>query len=387
MFSCGLWSVVCGLFLTGCALVVPITPRVPAAAGSSSPGTPQSYRDYTGVIHVHTVYSDGGGTFEELGRIANQQHLDYLIVTDHNTLQAQQDGKQGWYGMTLILVGTEISTPGGHYVALNVHREISRHQPTQTIIDEVNAQGGLGFIAHPYYKRRRWTDWSVHGMAGIEGFNMAHEVLDVSWVRLALSALTSPAEPLYLSFVQRPYDPLATWDELIQRHGRIVGIGSSDAHGLRVLGLKITPYEIMFKLIRTHLLIPQNTKLSEQSVYDALKQGHAFFSIDLLTDASGFTFSVQDDSGSHGVMGDEIAFVPGLSLRAALPAPADLVLFKDGRAMANTHAALWQLPIAEPGVYRLEASQKGQPWIFSNPIHIRPAPARHQTSDIRPQSS
>jgi len=371
------------MLLSGCAVVGPIprdVPRVRVAHGREL--LEDGYDDFTGVIHIHTIYSDGAGTFEDIARVANQLKLDYLVVTDHNTLKPLRDGKQGWHGMTLVLVGEEISTPGGHYLALNVQEEISRHQPTQAIIDEVNRQGGLGFIAHPYFKKRRWSDWTVQGFTGIEAYNVAHDALDENKLRIALWGVALPADPVFLSMIDRPYDPLAKWDELIARHGKVVGIGSSDAHEVRVPvpfarqaglpgGIKIAPYDIMFKLVRTHVLLPGGTALSAEAFYDALRRGHAYFSIDLLADARGFTFMADDGRHVLGIGGDDVALEPKLQLTAILPAPAQLALFKDGRSVAATTAQVWHVPVEEPGVYRLEASRYAKPWIFSNPIYVR----------------
>ncbi|MBI3319636.1 MAG: CehA/McbA family metallohydrolase, partial [Candidatus Omnitrophica bacterium] len=327
---------------------------------------------FTGVLHIHTVYSDGSGTFEEIARAANQQQLDYLVVTDHNTLKPLRDGKQGWYGMTLVLVGTEISTRSGHYLALNVRDEIDRRKPTQDIIDDVNRQGGLGFIAHPYFKKRRWTDWSVHGFTGIEGYNLAHDALDENLLRVIFWGMVVPADPLFLSMVDRPNEAVAKWDELLRQHDPVVGIGSSDAHEVRVLGIKIAPYDIMFKLIRTHVLLPSGSSLSEPAFYDALRHGHAYFAIDLVTDASGFAFMADDRQHTLGVMGDQVELSADLELTAILPAPAQVTLFKDGRVVATASAERqWQVPVKEPGIYRLEAARQGKPWIFSNPIYVR----------------
>ena len=70
-------------------------------------------------------------------------------------------------------------------------------------------------------------------------------------------------------------------------------------------------------------------------------------------------------------MGDEVAFQPGLKLTAALPAPADLTLFRDGQLVDKTIGQVWQVAVTQPGVYRLEASRHTKPWIISNPIYIR----------------
>lgn len=367
---CCLLSVVC----IGCAVLGPIEHRVPKTKrGPPHEILEDGYHDATGVIHIHTVYSDGAGTVEDIARVANQQHLDYLVVTDHNTLKPLRDGKQGWYGMTLVLVGEEISTRAGHYLALNVREEVDRRQPTQAVIDEVNRQGGLGFIAHPHFKKHRWTDWTISGFTGIEAYNVAHDALNGQKLRIAVWGVAVPADPLFLSVIERPDKPLATWDELLA-NGRVVGIGSSDAHEVRLPGgIKIAPYDIMFKLARTHLLLPQGAPVSEEALYEALRRGHAYLAVDLAADAGGFAFFADDARQVLGIMGDEVPLVAGLRLTAILPAPAELTLMKDGRPVASTTGQTWHIAVTEPGIYRLECSRQGTPWIFSNPVYVRAA--------------
>lgn len=335
---------------------------------------PDAYRDFVGVIHVHTTSShDAHGKFEDVVRVANAQRLDYVIVTEHNNLKPLKEGKQGWHGATLVLVGTELSTRGGHYLALNVTKEVDRLRlTTQQVIDEVNRQGGLGIIAHPYFKKRRWTNWAVSGFTGIEAYNVAHDSLDENRMRLVLWTIGSPAKPFYFSLLDRPYDPLAKWDELIQQHGRIVGIGSTDAHEIHLFGVTFAPYEAMFQLARTHLLIAADS-LTPELVYDALRKGHAYIAIEIAADAKGFSWTVDHRQTTRGIMGDEVAFEPELRLRASLPAGADLTLLKDGRPLERTTAKTWEVPVTEPGTYRLEAMRHGKPWIISNPIYVRPA--------------
>ena len=369
--------------LTGCSIITRVRPPL-SGPSNATPAilVDDGYEDYTGVIHVHTAYShDADGTFEGVVRAANAQRLDFVIITEHNTLQPLRDGKQGWQGPTLILIGDEISTRGGHYVALNITEEIDRTKfTTQQVIDEVTRQGGFGFIAHPYCQHGRWKDWTVTGFTGIEGYNAAHDTLDENRLRLLLWTITAPAEPLYYSILDRPYDPLATWDELIRTQGKIVGIGSTDAHEFHVAGLTFAPYEIMFQLIRTHLLIPSpldrrlGTTLTPDGVYDALRKGHAYFAIELTAAAKGFAFVAERHGRVRGVMGDDVDLEPDLEVAVSLPAPAQLALFRDGQLVETTTGQAWQVPVAQPGVYRVEASRYGKPWIFSNPIYIHPAP-------------
>ena len=375
-------SAACGWLLAGCACLLLIGCSLMPLSSLRPQGTrpkdvrviDDGYEDYIGVMHIHTVYSDGAGTFEELARIANAQRLNFLIVTDHNTLKPLREGKQGWHGMTLILVGTELSTRNGHYLALNVTQEIDALAfTTQEVIDQVNLQGGLGFIAHPF-GRRRWDDWSVRGFTGIEAYNTSHDTLDENRVRLVLWTLTVPTEPFYLSILDRPYEPLHQWDVLIPRHGKVVGIGSADAHEYRVFGLKFAPYEVMFRFVRTHLLIP-SAALTESLIYDALRKGHAYCAFELAAEARGFTFAAHRDETLLGIMGDEVTFQPGLSLSVSLPAAAVMTLFKDGQSILTSIGMSWEIPLDSPGVYRLEVMRHNKPWIISNPIYVRPAQA------------
>ena len=375
-----LWSVVGGLALAatlaGGSVLTHARPPLSGPA-NTTPAilVDDGYEDYTGVIHVHTTYShDAQGTFEGVVRAANAQRLDFVIITEHNTLQPLREGKQGWHGKTLVLIGDEISTRSGHYVALNVTEEIDRTKFTaQQIIDEVTRQGGFGFIAHPYCKHSRWRDWTVTGFTGIEGYNAAQDTLDENTLRLALWTLTATAESFYYSIIDRPYDPLSMWDELIRKRGKIVGIGSTDAHEFHVAGLTFAPYTIMFQLIRTHLLIPSKA-LTPEAIYDALRKGHTYFAIELTAEAKGFAFVAVHHHRVRGVMGDDVELEPDLQLEVSLPSPAQLVLFKDGQPVGLTTAQAWELPLTQPGVYRVEASRYGKPWIFSNPIYVHPAP-------------
>ncbi len=331
----------------------------------------EGYRDVVGVIHVHTTYShDAHGAFEAAIRAANAQRLDFVIFTEHNNLRALVEGRQGWHGGTLALIGMEISAPGGHYLAMNVTRELDyQHLSTQQIIDEVKGQGGFGFIAHPFFKKRQWTDDDVTGFTGIEGYNVAHDTLDENRARLALWTLTVPQDLFFYSIIDRPYDPLRRWDELIAQRGQVVGIGSTDAHEFHALGMKFAPYETLFRLSRTHLLVASGD-LTPEAVYDALRQGHAYFSIEFLAEARGFTFTARRKTRVEGIMGDAVTFGPDLTLSVGLPAAAEIVLYKDGAAIGRTIAQTWDVPVTGPGAYRVEANRHDKPWIFSNPIYV-----------------
>ena len=109
--------------------------------------------------------------------------------------------------------------------------------------------------------------------------------------------------------------------------------------------------------------------------------------MDIVAEAHGFTFLAHRGTRVLGIMGDEVALAPEMELTAALPAPAMMTLMKDGNAVATKIGSSWSVPVAEPGVYRLEAARVNKPWLFSNPIYVRaalpetPAPASSSTTE------
>jgi hypothetical protein len=334
------------------------------------------YKDFSGVIHVHTDYShDAHGHFEEAMRVANALGLDFLVLTEHNTLQPLREGKQGWHGATMALIGVELNTDGGHYLALNVTDDIDGARlTTQQVIDEVERQGGLGFIAHPHFKKHPWTDWSASGFAGCEMFNVARDILDGHLTQVAMWTMSDAPVSSYLSLLERPDYPLRTWDALIARHGRVVGLGGADAHEFHLFGMTFAPYDQMFRMVRTHVLLPTST-LTAETIYDALRRGHAYVGVPLVAQTAEFSFMIHDGHAVLGIMGDEVVFQPGLQLSARLPLSGELTLFRDGKEIANAEGQTWEHGVSSPGVYRLEVSREGKPWLFSNPIYVRPTVA------------
>ena len=67
-------------------------------------------KEINGIIHFHTVYSDGSGRIEELIKIAKELKADFLVSSDHNTLQPKFDGLEGYYDGLFYFAGEEINT-------------------------------------------------------------------------------------------------------------------------------------------------------------------------------------------------------------------------------------------------------------------------------------
>ena len=290
------------------------------------------------------------------------------MLTDHNTLQAKQDGKAGLTGRILVVVGEEVSPAHGHYLGLGLKEEVPRRKEPQWTVDQVAAQGGLGFIAHPFLRRSAWKDHSVRGFTGLEIYNAAESLSGHSPAALGLSILLLGSDFSLLHWVRRPDQALRLWDQCLADGRRTVGIGGADAHGLGWMGLRLGPYASLFKLVRNHLWI--RGELTEAAVYEALREGRLYVAHDLVADSKGFSFLACADGKVRAVMGGQVSWRPDLKLYAHLPSPGEMFLYWDGRVMARVRGQDGWFEPEQPGVYRLEASRKGKPWIYSNPIRV-----------------
>ncbi|MEJ5306671.1 MAG: histidinol-phosphatase, partial [Ignavibacteria bacterium] len=166
-----------------------------------------------------------------------------------------------------------------HYLAFGINEAFSTRTPAKKYVSKVNELGGIGFIAHPHEKRTHkehpaypWVDWEIDDFTGIEIWNHMSE-----WVE----NLTE--ENKYRSFLHPlrtinapPKETLKVWDELnIKR--RVVGIGGIDAHAHKYnlvgfLEVEIFPYKVLFKSIRTHILLEKELKKGKsQKDIDAAK--------------------------------------------------------------------------------------------------------------------
>jgi len=83
---------------------------------------------------------------------------------------------------------------------------------------------------------------------------------------------------------------LKLWDELLLKNQQpVVAIGGVDAHALNIkqgpVHLVLYPYELHFRSITNHLLIPNplsgDWQQDKRIIYEALKQGHSFVAYDL----------------------------------------------------------------------------------------------------------
>jgi hypothetical protein len=112
---------------------------------------------YRGDCHVHSVYSDGKLTPEQLAAGARAAGLDFIATTEHNTADAHGAWRAHAGDDLLVILGEEVTTGTGHWLALGTQpgqlidwRYRVRDDMVGRHLDEVHHAGGLCVAAHPY---------------------------------------------------------------------------------------------------------------------------------------------------------------------------------------------------------------------------------------------
>ena len=163
----GRWQVIIGLYrVPPDGLPYEVTaeivsaPRPTAGSAPAAPPVPQrpprrnlpasdGQQWRAGDLHTHTVHSDGALTVDELARFAVESGLDFIAVTDHNTVSHHRElpGAGRRYGITLI-PGQEVTTSEGHAGALGDIGWVDFREPGAWL-RATRERGGLLSVNHP----------------------------------------------------------------------------------------------------------------------------------------------------------------------------------------------------------------------------------------------
>jgi hypothetical protein len=343
-------------------------------------------KEYVGALHMHSVFSDGTGRPEEIAQFADEVGLDFIILTDHNTLRALDEGYEKWYNDTLLIVGCEINDKHNlnHYMAFGIDKTPSTRIPAKEYVKKVKDEGGIGFIAHPHEKRSSmkehppypWNEWDSEDFTGIEIWNHMSVWMEGLTEQNKYNFFVHPLQ----SVVAPPEETIKKWDEL-NLDRKVVGIGGVDAHAhkINLLGffeVEVFPYKVLFKSVRTHVLTNHTISPevgvsdSKKTILESLEKGNAFVSNYYRGDAKGFRFFGEDGSKIYQ-MGDEMPLTEKSRLRVMLPGEGSTIkLIRNGNLLEQFDNVDAEFEIRESGAYRVEIFQDSFPWIYSNHIRI-----------------
>ncbi|HSC26254.1 MAG TPA: hypothetical protein VLD67_03210 [Vicinamibacterales bacterium] len=350
-------------------------------------------RTVRGAYHVHSTVSDGIRDRSAIAEAAADAGLGFVIFTDHGD-GTRQPEPPAYIAGVLCLDAVEISTDGGHYVAIDMHPSpYPLGGEPAAVVEDVRRLGGIGIVAHPYSVKEglRWTDWSA-AVDGIEWLNADSEWRDESRLRLLRTPfdyLFRPA-PALAAMLDRPVETLARWDALATTR-RVTGIAAHDAHGGLALGEEdgrriglpgIPSYRASFEAFSVRALLTEplggHAASDARLIVDALRGGKVYSAIDGIAAPVRLDFRARGDGGEAASMGDSLPFGAGivLSARASMPSGARLVLICNGREVAESSSGRLESSAAAPGACRIEVRSSGAPgapavpWITSNPVYL-----------------
>ncbi len=356
--------------------------------GSWIPG-PKLYES-VGVIHIHSVYSDGACSVSEIAEFADQKKLDWIMLTDHCTLKAKEKGEEGKHGSVNVLVGSELDNEDGqnHYLAFGLD-QLPRYEDPVEMVRAVREAGGFGAIAHPHEKRDEfpdmppypWTAWEAE-FDGIEIWNQLSQWVEGLTRNNRLYRFLHPLKSL-----TRP-DPetMAVWDRVNLKR-EVVGYVGVDAHALNyplfygLFHVKVFHYKVQFRSLLTHLLLEEpldseNFKKAKSQILKALREGRHFGANHRLGNPQGFRFQALVDNQPILPLS---RIDPGCKVEffAQAPAEAELVLLRNGKEIVRVKGRILRHTTEKDGIWRVEVHQKRKGWIYSNPIRIVESDSNH----------
>ncbi|MGE5198995.1 MAG: hypothetical protein ACM3H9_05100, partial [Rhodospirillaceae bacterium] len=320
--------------------------------------------------------------------------LRFVILTDHGDAYRRRLPPR-YVGGVLCLEAVEISTDGGHYVAIGMAPPpYPLGGEARDVVEDVARLGGFGIAAHPDSAKPelRWDAWDAPFDA-LEWFNADSQWRDEGRWRLLPALLQYPARPseTVASLFDRPAGLLREWDALSARR-RVGGLAAADAHARMGLGgksdpydefayVKLPSYDAVFRAfsMRVELDRPLSGDPGPDgdAVIAALKAGRAYTVFDSMAGPGTLAFSAES-GGEVARQGEPLALGGPLRLRAVTNGPpgTTVQLLRDGAVLrrADGPALAWEG--GEPGAYRIEAQVPGapgdppMPWIVSNPIYV-----------------
>lgn len=330
--------------------------------------------DIRGAVHVRSSHTpDVTTTPQAIATAAAAAGLDFVVLTDRNTLGARVAGDEGQYGPVTLIAGYEVSPAANHCLILGYDELLPETALAEEYLPRIHAQGGLGFIAHPHERgpagrpemARPWQNWRAN-FGGIEIWNLHQDLTDDADDEMLTAKCAAPGQAL------RGPDAatLAVWDNLTTRR-RIIGIAGSDTDA------GLLPQDQVFGLLTNHLLVPEgwrdaNLATRRELLLRALAAGHVYIAAEHERPARvEYTCQATRPLG----IGDEGALTTDSELFASVPGADRVRIIRAGEVVAVAAGDQVGYRPRHRGAYRLEAhyaSEQGlHPWVLTNPIYLR----------------
>jgi predicted metal-dependent phosphoesterase TrpH len=311
---------------------------------------------YRGDLHCHSHHSDGTGLLTDLAAAARTHHLDFLAVTEHNTV-SHLPNLAALGGPDLLLIpGQEITTEYGHANALGIRRWHEfrcqdRAQMAQVVAD-VRASGALIVVNHP---KEGGPPWEFDDEAQFDGI----EVWQAPWFVFNVQSL-------------------ALWDRLLRAGHQITALGGSDHHypssDTKNANLAVgKPCTWVYAL-----------ELSVRGVLAGIKAGHVFISEDVSGPRLSLVADADGDGRHEAMMGDKVRVSAGTTVRFRCRVESAAGCQLRMRALEQDYVVAiegddftydWMVSIESNTFFRAEVMDEPEPShpvirALSNPIYL-----------------
>ena len=275
-----------------------------------------------GDFHAHTNFSDGVNSPDELAALAQAEGLDFLAITDHNTIGALSAFTAP--PPMLIVRGIEITLKNGHFNVFGVdswpdwldemlpggtwQERVQDCQDSNQLMALCKAEGWLVSINHPLLTPWEWQD---------AGTLLGH-----------LDALEIWNDPTWGDNTWANPDAVDYWTRLLNAGYRITAIGGSDYH---FTNQEPGPYQPRLGLPRTVVYAEQ---LSAVAILGAVRQRRAIVSMG----ETKLAFTAEYGGTQH-IVGADLGRASGmLGFRATVEADRPVFrvqLIKNGAVLAE----------------------------------------------------
>ncbi len=233
---------------------------------------------YRGDLHGHTFHSDGRWDVPDLVQYARDYQLDFVTLSDHNTVSglAQLDSYRS--DDLLTIGGMELTTYAGHALALGVRQWIEWRigvgaATMPELVVRARQAGATFIIAHPMSVGDPFCtgcDWAYDDM--LPGNARIVEVWNSDWGGDRQNELS-----------------LQLWYRWLNQGYRMVATRGSDIH--HALNYTNAGFDIVYA-----------SELSENAILEAIRAGHLY-----LSSGPCLQFTARGSNGDFGMMGDLVS--------------------------------------------------------------------------------
>jgi hypothetical protein len=349
------------------AATIPVGPRA-----AYDPGVTLSTerRWYAGDFHVHSSESgDAPATLDQIVDYARGRGLDFIVLTDHNTIShvPRIAARQATLTDFLLVPGAEVTTYGGHATAVGTtsyidHRVGLGGRTATAIIDEVHARAGVFSVNHPALA------------LGDLCIGCAWSHADTPWERVdGIEIQTGNADLTAALFTPRT---IALWDMQEDAGHHIAAIGGSDDHRA---GTETGSLPARVGSPTTMVLADG---LSEQAIREAVFEGRTVVRFHGPEDPMVVLVAKDTQSSRQAELGATLTEVGEVALEATIEGGDGAVaeLWKDGvqvetRAIAGAVTRFVRPVSGELERYRVEVTRDGNRLTVTSHVYVDGDPA------------